>query len=61
MLGRIDLKEFLAWAESVKAECYTEEFSGGKLTFAPKHIKRVGKLNASYAFGCDKYKGGGGS
>ena len=58
MLGRIDLNEFLAWAESVKT---ANEFSGGKLTFAPKHIKRVGKLNASYAFGCDKYKGGGGS
>ena len=61
MLGRIDLKEFMEWAESVKAKSYVEEFVGGTLVFAPRHIRRVGKLNAAYAFGCDRQNGGGGS
>lgn len=26
-----------------------------------KHVKPVGKLNAAYAFGCDRQNGGGGS
>lgn len=56
MLGRIDLKEFMAWAESVKAEARTEEKE-----LKSKHIKWTGKLNAAYAFGCDRQNGGGGS
>lgn len=63
MLGKIDMKEFMAWAERVKAETHVEEIEtpGGKLVFAPRHIRRVGKLNAAYAFGCDRQNGGGGS
>lgn len=61
MLGRIDLKEFMAWAESMKAERQIEEFASGTLVFEPKHIRKIGKLNAAYAFGCDRQNGGGGS
>lgn len=61
MLGRIDLKEFMEWAESVKAKSYVEEFVGGTLVFTPKHTRKIGKLNAAYAFRCDRQNGGGGS
>ena len=55
MLGRIDLKEFMEWAERVKDKARTEE------KIKSKHIKWTGKLNAAYAFGCDRQNGGGGS
>lgn len=53
MLGRIDLKEFMEWAER-------EARTKGK-ELKSKHIKWTGKLNAAYAFGCDRQNGGGGS